>query len=130
MTHRARGARHLLLTLAIMLAVSTSLPLIEQEASAQESPTTDRFTVTEVRGNQSAPRIDGKWVVYEDDRRSVDPTATPTSTAVTAATATPITPTPTQTPVVIVVTATHTPIVVTATPTATTPPASPRPTAP
>jgi beta propeller repeat protein len=108
MTKGARQWRHLAVALAVLVAITGALPPpITDTLLAQEAPGVDRFTVTDARGNQSAARVDGRWVVYEDDRRSVDPTSTPTVTP------TPVPPT--QTPVV--VTATPTPIVVTATPT-------------
>lgn len=126
MTDRARQARHAVLALAVLIAVTAAAPLppTTHRATAQTAPAptpvVDHFTVTNARGNQAAPRVDGRWVVYEDDRRAEEPaTSTPTATpVVVVVTATPEPPTPTPTPVV-----------VTATPTPTIPP-DPSPPAP
>ncbi|MDP8923463.1 MAG: hypothetical protein M3O34_11375 [Chloroflexota bacterium] len=82
----------------VLVAVATTVhipPAGVTPASAQDRPTVERFVVSDARGSQSAARVDGRWVVFEDDRRSE--TATPTATAAPVDTATP-TPPATETP--------------------------------
>src|SRR6266540_1662474 len=81
-------------TLCLVLATLSGAP---PRASAQQ-PTIDVFTINNDSGNQRAPRVSGKWVVFEDDRRQGAATATPTATTTPTATSTPTTPTPTSTP--------------------------------
>src|SRR6266511_3919746 len=63
-------------TLCLVLATLSGAP---PRASAQQ-PTIDVFTINNDSGNQRAPRVSGKWVVFEDDRRQGAATATPTAT--------------------------------------------------
>jgi TolB protein len=115
-TLRRALALALLALLAAVVALSRSAT---PRAGAQSGPDIERFVVTDARGDQGGPRVDGKWVVYER-RSSPPPTSTPTATGTPPPTATPEpTTTPTATP-----TATET---ATTTPTATTT-ATPSPT--
>ena len=90
--------------LALLLAAVLLPPATVPRAAAQPEPMGERFVVSDARGHQSAPRVDGKWIVYER-RSDAPPTATPTATAAPpTATSTPppatetATPTPTATP--------------------------------
>ena len=73
-----RYATHgfVLLTIAAATLVTPSSASVAQSESG---PSLERLTVNDARGNQSLPRIDGRWVVYEDGRRS-SPMATATPT--------------------------------------------------
>ncbi|MFN8522438.1 MAG: hypothetical protein U0821_04955 [Chloroflexota bacterium] len=51
------------------------------ERVAAQSPNIERFTIYDERGGQRAPRVSSKWVVFEDTRRQLAPTLTPTATA-------------------------------------------------
>lgn len=98
----------------VALATTADLPSAAgAPASVRADSTVERFVVNDARGSQSAPRVSGRWVVFEDDRRQE--TATPTSTPPPAPAATD-TPAPTATATA---TATAEP---SATPTATLPP--------
>ena len=82
-----------------LVAVATTVhipPAGVTPASAQDRPAVERFVVNDARGGQSAARVDGRWVVFEDDRRSgvATPTIVPTTTAAPAEA---VTPTPTAT---------------------------------
>jgi len=79
-----------------LVAAATVLPLPltrAAPATAQNAPTVEQFVVNDARESQLAARVDGRWVVFEDDRRS----GTPTPTATIPATNTPVPP-PTATP--------------------------------
>ena len=77
----------------VLIATAGALLLPASAASlvrAEPAPTVERFRITDAQGHQAAPRVDGRWVVYEDARRSRPAaTATPTQTPPAAATATP-----------------------------------------
>ncbi len=92
----------LIATVSALLLPSSAARLVR----AEMAPVVQRFRITDAQGDQSAPRVDGRWVVYEDARRSrtvatdtatQTPTPTATATPEPKATATP-TPTATATP--------------------------------
>lgn len=79
--------------LLIVLSAATSIPASSPSVAAQSGPAIDRFTVTDASGDETAPRVDGHWLVYEDARRqTLPPTSTPTPT-------TTLTPTPVMAPI-------------------------------
>jgi len=75
-----KTATHLLLVLIVVastLLATSSVTLAQSESR----PSVERLTVSDARDDQSSARTDGRWVVYEDGRRS-SPVATGTSAKV------------------------------------------------
>ena len=72
-----RTATHLLIVLILVASafITTSTATLAQSESR---PSVERLTVNDARGDQSFARTDGRWVVYEDGRRS-NPVAMGTS---------------------------------------------------
>jgi hypothetical protein len=58
---RRRRWRHLVLAVAVLTVVTGApLPPVADGLLAREASGVDRFTVTDARGGQSAPRVDGR----------------------------------------------------------------------
>jgi len=58
------------LTLIATAIVLLPPPSGASPARAQGEPPIERFTVTDARDNQTAPWVDGRWILYEHVRRS------------------------------------------------------------
>jgi beta propeller repeat protein len=64
-----RAVTHLLIVLTVIVSMLFTT-CAATFAQAESRPSVERLTVSDARDDQSSARTDGRWVVYEDGRRS------------------------------------------------------------